>query len=74
MYFGNLALELSFGVALENLVGTVWARQVPKWKSWGLYLAVYFCELALKLSFKVVLQTLLGQVWAWHAKIDDFKG
>ena len=66
MYFCNLALELSFGVALENLVGTVWAQQGPKWKSWGLHLAVYLSKLALKLMFRVVLKNLVEAVSDQH--------
>ena len=66
VYFCNLVLELLFGAALENLVGTVWAQQVPKGKSWGLYLAVYFSKLASKLMFKVVLKNLVEAVSAQH--------
>ena len=62
--FCNLCLELAFGVALESLVGSVWAQQVPRWKSWGVYLAVHFSELALELFFEVALEVLVGVAWA----------
>ena len=66
MYFCNLALELSLGVALENLAGTVWAQQVPKWKSWGLCLVVYFAKLAWKLMFRDGLTNLVEAASAQH--------
>ena len=66
MYFCNLALELSFGVTLENLVGTVWAQQVPKWTSWSLCWDVYFPKLAWKLLFGVVLKNLVEASSAQH--------
>ena len=66
MYFATLALELSFGVALETLAGTVWAQHGPKYKSRGLCLAAHFPKSALELLFGVALETLAGTVWAQH--------
>ena len=53
-------------VTLENLVGTVWAQQVPKYKSCGLYWAVYFSKLASKLMFRVALENLAEAVSGQH--------
>ena len=51
-------------VSHATLVGLVCTHHGPKWKSWGVHLAVFLSKLALELSLRVVLETLVGVVWA----------
>ena len=62
--FPNWPWSYFFGVALETLLGTVWAQLGPKSKSWGSDRAMHFRILDLELSFGVALEKLVGTVWA----------
>ena len=58
--------ELLCGLAFKSPVGTFWAQQVPKWKSWGFDLAMVFLHLSLDLLFEVAPAILVEAASAQH--------